>query len=172
MSDKDPQEKEAFEAAIASFMKPGNPGLKLKSEFDKACRALLLSKNQLDVIKTEVESKEDNKSYRDLCLRLEQGPFQILPHFFKLMISLRKQKKEFAIILHSKEARPELIAEFNLFCKGEHPLYNGKNGTPPVRFDGSKGCKDFVIAQTAVSFGQKGWVYGTSELRKGESSIK
>ena len=32
-----------------------------------------------------------------------------------------------------------------MFFNGEHPLYNGKNGTPLVKMDGSKGTKNFVI---------------------------
>lgn len=29
---------------------------------------------------------------------------------------------------------------------GEHPLYNGKNGTPLVKMDGTNKCKNFVFA--------------------------
>lgn len=28
---------------------------------------------------------------------------------------------------------------------GEHPCYSGRNNTPLVRFDGTKGTKNFVI---------------------------
>jgi len=35
-----------------------------------------------------------------------------------------------------------VVVEFNQFCKGDHPCYNGKNGTVLVKFDGSKGTKE------------------------------
>ena len=42
----------------------------------------------------------------------------------------------------------------NLFFKGEHPFYNGKNNSPLVKFDGSKNCKNFIITpkKTSVSY--------------------
>ena len=33
----------------------------------------------------------------------------------------------------------------NSFCTGQHPCYNGKNGVPLARFDGSKGTRKFYI---------------------------
>ena len=33
--------------------------------------------------------------------------------------------------------------EFDKFCNGEHPCYNGTNGAPLVKFDGSKQNKDY-----------------------------
>lgn len=44
-----------------------------------------------------------------------------------------------------KDNHAEIINELNLFFSGDHPLYNGKNGTPLVKLDGSKSCKNFVI---------------------------
>ena len=33
----------------------------------------------------------------------------------------------------------------NLFFNGEHPLYNGKNGTTSVKMDGTNKSKNFVL---------------------------
>jgi len=33
----------------------------------------------------------------------------------------------------------DAIFEFNKFCEGNHSCYNGKAGTPTIKFDGSKG---------------------------------
>jgi len=51
------------------------------------------------------------------------------------------------------------IFEFNKFCAGEHPCFNGRNNTPLVKFDGSKNSKDmrFKIPE------QKGTIYRGSE---------
>lgn len=40
-----------------------------------------------------------------------------------------------------------ILREFNKFCIGEHPCYSGRNNTPIVKFDGSKGNKNFTILE-------------------------
>jgi len=63
-----------------------------------------------------------------------------------MMIQLKKIKREFGIVFRSmnKDLEP-IINEFNYFCNGTHPCYNGKNGLPLARFDGSKGSRKFYI---------------------------
>jgi hypothetical protein len=39
----------------------------------------------------------------------------------------------------------KIVWEFNRFCSGTHPCYSGRNGTPLIRFDGSKNAKDLRI---------------------------
>ena len=76
------------------------------------------------------------------------GKYEILPAFYKFVMWLKKSKREFGIIVKNnnpQDPHKEIINELNLFFTGEHPLFNGKNGTPQVKFDGSKGCKNFVI---------------------------
>jgi hypothetical protein len=48
----------------------------------------------------------------------------------------------------AKDIHQEIIGELNLFFSGEHPLFNGRNGTPAVKWDGSKGAKNFVIEES------------------------
>ena len=57
-------------------------------------------------------------------------------------------------------AHHEIISELNLFFNGDHPLYNGKNGTPLVKMDGTNKCKNFVFEDSHF-----GVVY---EIRNGE----
>ena len=76
------------------------------------------------------------------------GKYQILPAFFKLLLNLKKNKREFAVVVKNSVARDqhqEIISELNLFFSGEHPLFNGKNGTPVVKWDGSKGNRNFLV---------------------------
>jgi hypothetical protein len=40
-----------------------------------------------------------------------------------------------------------LIWEYNRLCSGLHPCYNGKDGAPLVKLDGSQGGKDFRITE-------------------------
>lgn len=64
------------------------------------------------------------------------------------MINLKKLKREFSVVF-----RPfgtdfkNIVREFNKFCMGEHPCFSGRNNTPIVKFDGSKGTKNFIILE-------------------------
>lgn len=72
------------------------------------------------------------------------GRYNIIPSFFRMLIFLRKQKKEFAIAFRTYGVDLDnVIFEFNKFCNGDHPCFNGRNGTPLVKMDGSKNSKDF-----------------------------
>ena len=72
--------------------------------------------------------------------------FNIIPSFFKTLSFLRKSKREFAIVFRTfGQDLDDVILEFNRFCEGKHPCFNGKGGNPLVRFDGNKGTKDYRI---------------------------
>lgn len=61
---------------------------------------------------------------------------------------LKKSKREFAIVFRTYGSEiNSVVDEFNLFCKGNHPLFNGKHGTPRLRFDGKSKSKDLVIEE-------------------------
>lgn len=73
------------------------------------------------------------------------------------MMYLKKQKREFSVIFHSNggEDVTNVTHEYNKFCSGDHPAFNGRNGTPMVKFDGTKNCKEMRIQspyQNAVSY--------------------
>lgn len=70
-----------------------------------------------------------------------------LPILYKTFLALKKAKKEFVVVFRSKnqEKLSAFIKEFNLFVQGQHPNFNGKAGTPLVRFDGFKNSKYYVI---------------------------
>ena len=75
-----------------------------------------------------------------------EAKFHLIPSFFRTLIYLKKSKREFAIVFRtSGDDINNVIFEFNKFCNGEHPCYNGRGGTPLVKFDGSKGTKDLSI---------------------------
>jgi hypothetical protein len=73
-----------------------------------------------------------------------------------LLIFLKKSKKEFAIVFRTfGQDLENVIYEFNSFCNGEHPCFNGKNGVPLVKFDGTKNTKDMRLKEEQ----QKGMIY-------------
>ena len=76
-----------------------------------------------------------------------EGKFHIIPSFFRTLIYLKKQKREFAVVFRNFASKEldKIVWEFNRFCSGTHPCYSGRNGTPLIRFDGSKNAKDLRI---------------------------
>ena len=90
------------------------------------------------------EAKSDDKS--NLYELFSEGKCYIMPAFFKAILALKKAKKEFAIVFRSFDNDlSNVIFEFNKFCNGEHPCYNGRNNAPLARLDGSKNSKKFII---------------------------
>ncbi|KRW98922.1 hypothetical protein PPERSA_09447 [Pseudocohnilembus persalinus] len=145
---------------INNMIKPGNPCIKLKPEYERINKGIslpklvdleckdIINKFRADADKTQQREQniyDDKKTMYEL---FEGGKYHILPQFYKMMMSLKKQKKEFAIVFRTFGSDlPNVITEFNKFVTGEHPCYCGRNNTPIVRFDGTKGTKNFVINQ-------------------------
>jgi hypothetical protein len=84
------------------------------------------------------------------------GFFHLIPSFYRMLMFLKKNKREFAIAFRTFGSDTDnLVYEWNTFCAGEHPAFNGRNGTPNVRFDGSKNCKELSISEPS----QRGMMY-------------
>ena len=83
---------------------------------------------------------------KNLLTMFGEGKYHLIPSFFRTLIFLKKQKREFAVLFRTfgKEL-DKIVWEFNRFCNGLHPCFSGRNGTPLIRFDGSKGTKDLRI---------------------------
>jgi hypothetical protein len=61
----------------------------------------------------------------------KDGHYYLIPSFFRTLMYLKKQKKEFAISFRTFGVDLEdVVYEFDKFCKGEHPCYNGRNNMP------------------------------------------
>jgi len=77
-----------------------------------------------------------------------EGKYHLIPSFFRTLIFLKKQKREFAVCFRTYgKDLDKIIWEFNQFCTGNHPCYSGRNGTPLIRFDGFKQTKDLRIRE-------------------------
>lgn len=81
------------------------------------------------------------------------GKMLLIPSFFKMIIDLKNNKRDFAIIFRTfgKELNI-VIDEFNLFCRGNHPMYNGKNGTKKIKLHGKSKYGDMVIDEKAYGY--------------------
>ena len=89
----------------------------------------------------------------------DSGYVNIVPSFFYMMINLQKQNREFSIIFRTFGSDLEEISkEFNDFCNGIHPLFNGENGRPLAQFNGKDGTKNYLIDTSS-----SGMIYRTGK---------
>ena len=73
-----------------------------------------------------------------------EGRYHLIPSFFRTLMYLKKNKQEFSVVFRTfGHDLQNAIHEFAKFAKGAHPCFNGRNGMPVVKMDGSKGSKDF-----------------------------
>ena len=94
--------------------------------------------------KAEMEKKKFEKKMN--ATLFGEGKYFLVPSFFRTLMYLKKQKKEFAVVFRSYGTELDnVVWEFNRFCSGDHPCFNGRNNTPLVKFDGNKNSKDMRI---------------------------
>lgn len=96
--------------------------------------------DKLDDLKFDYNSENaDLHNYRVL---FRYAYHSTVLSFFNLIINLTKIKRRFAIIFHffdmTLSSIQEFIFEFNSFCSGKHPKFNGTNA-PQQFFDGENG---------------------------------
>ena len=164
----DPAVDEVRNKLMTQFARPGGPGAKFKNQLEKMLKSLTLPKgareelgisedgsmpmdDDEEEVKQANEEEEDVdpakvaeqariKAERKMAAKLfDGGKYHLIPSFFRLMMYMKKQKREFAVVFNSfGHDLDNIVYEFNKFCTGEHPCFNGRNGTPLVKFDGSK----------------------------------
>ena len=79
-----------------------------------------------------------------------EDKFHIIPSFFRTLIFLKKQKRDFSICFRTfGEDLSNVVWEFNQFCSGTHPCYSGVDGTPLIKFDGSQNSRDLRIRENS-----------------------
>ena len=94
--------------------------------------------------RAEMEKKKFEKKMN--ATLFGEGKYFLVPSFFRTLMYLKKQKKEFAVVFRSFGTELDnVVWEYNRFCSGEHPCFNGRNNTPLVKFDGNKNSKDMRI---------------------------
>ncbi|CAI2366689.1 unnamed protein product [Moneuplotes crassus] len=114
-------------------------------------------KKQYDILhekmKLPADAKVDENITGDFKQAYDVGRFNIIPGFFKTLKALSDQKRSFSLAFrtHGRELR-NVIDEFNNFCEGKHPAYNGHSGEQ-IFFNGTK-SRDLRIKdrQTGMYF--------------------
>jgi len=135
---------------------------------DKILNGLPLWEEEEAPKEGEEEEEQDGKKekkltdeQKNLMTMFGEGKYHLIPSFFRTLVYLKKQKREFSVCFRTYgKDLDKVVWEFNRFCDGNHPCYSGRNGTPSIKFDGSKGTKDLRIK----NFLQKGCFFRYSNL--------
>ncbi|CAG9310386.1 unnamed protein product [Blepharisma stoltei] len=95
----------------------------------------------------EIDDRDMSRNDKELVKRLfREGNYFLIPSFFNLIRSLSACQREFSIVFRTfGNDMEEVINEFNLFCNGKHPLYNGKNKTEKFISNGELGTRNLTI---------------------------
>eukprot|EP00742_Colponemidia_sp_Colp-10_P007748 GILJ01008353.1.p1 GENE.GILJ01008353.1~~GILJ01008353.1.p1 ORF type:complete len:539 (+),score=66.74 GILJ01008353.1:192-1619(+) len=173
------RERKASKSALTTtFTQRGHPGESLKSYYKKIMSAMEVPKAVHKAIAAYLDKPEGSAvrsspalsnngeenslstEEEKLAELLKTNRYFIVPSFFQLVTHLTNQKRNFAVLFRTFGTDLDNVTtEFNCFCEGIHPCYNGKNGTRLARFNGVKKSRDLRIHQDA-----KGVIYrGSTE---------
>jgi hypothetical protein len=136
-------DKQVLRAELeGSLFVKGGPAAKVGSETEKIRKSLTIPKFISELLKTGA-SDQDNEALRSI---FGEEMVQVVSAFFRLLLALKKAKREFGLVLFSSLADPRLlVTELNLLFAGDHPSFNGKNGTQSFKMDTGKNGRSFQI---------------------------
>ena len=142
------QEIKAFKDRLfQEFLDKGQPGEKLRNLYEDYLKKVKLPKDIINAINKE------NSIYPSFFKEIYENDYIFLfPSLFRTMIELKKQNRIFTIIFRTFGLDfEEVIKEFNSFCEGKHPLFNGLNEKyPKLLFNGENGSKDYRIKEQSI----------------------
>ena len=99
------------------------------------------------------EINKDNSIYPSFFKDLYKNDYiYIFPSLFRTVIELQSQNRIFSIIFRTFGFDfDDVINEFNSFCEGNHPLFNGLNEKyPKIKLNGEDGSKDYRINKNNI----------------------
>eukprot|EP00597_Dinobryon_sp_UTEXLB2267_P004380 CAMPEP_0170075336 /NCGR_PEP_ID=MMETSP0019_2-20121128/12491_1 /TAXON_ID=98059 /ORGANISM="Dinobryon sp., Strain UTEXLB2267" /LENGTH=297 /DNA_ID=CAMNT_0010286239 /DNA_START=140 /DNA_END=1030 /DNA_ORIENTATION=- len=112
-----PLEKQEQRQLKRHFTDPGNAGFGYKPVLESLRQALRFDPSQFDL-----QSDTLKGTIYDL---LKDGNYHILPSFFKMLATLCERGTDFRLLLRTFGSdTANVVAEFNAFCQGIHPLFN------------------------------------------------
>jgi hypothetical protein len=84
-----------------------------------------------EMTSNKTATKQLTPEQKNLMEMFGEGKYHIIPSFFRTLVFLKKQKREFAVVFRTYGKDLEKVVwEFNRFCEGNHPCFSGRNGTP------------------------------------------
>lgn len=135
------EQRKRIEERMENFVKPGNPGVKLKKIHDKMLARLELPKHVKEALgivdappsgdepakesqgeekveegEAKSEQAANMKDANDYKSYIQSGRYFLIPSFFSLMRTLKKAKREFAIVLRGFGQNLKVaVNEFNAY---------------------------------------------------------
>ena len=136
------ENKIARESEMDKFVDTGKPGEQLKEVFADILNKLKVPQYVMDRVEKGEVSEFFQKLYKN-------GYVFIFLSLYFTMIKLQQEGRDFAIIFRSFGDDSEVVSqEFNAFCQGLHPIFDGSNPSfPKVYFDGTHGSKNYMITK-------------------------
>ena len=129
------------------FMDKGQPGEKLRNLYEDYLKRVKVPKEVIN------EINKENSIYPSFFKEIYENDYIFLfPSLFRTMIELKSQNRIFTIIFRTFGLDfDEVIKEFNSFCEGKHPLFNGLNEKyPKTLFNGENGSKDYRVKEQNI----------------------
>ena len=94
-----------------------------------------------DNIINDINNEQYNFFFKELY---SNGYFFTFKSFFNSIIKLKERRRDFSIIFRTFGGDIDyIVKEFNLFCKGLHPLNNQK-----YFFDGTNNSKNYLLSES------------------------
>ena len=94
-----------------------------------------------DNIINDINNEQYNFFFKELY---SNGYFFTFKSFFNSIIKLKERRRDFSIIFRNFGGDIDyIVKEFNLFCKGLHPLNNQK-----YFFDGTNNSKNYLLSES------------------------
>lgn len=131
----------------AHLFAKGGPAAKVSAEAEKLRKALCAPKFLPDLLKSAGDAEA--KLLRSL---FAEELVQTVPALFRLLLALKKTKREFGLVFVTSAPDPwPLVEELGVLFSGEHPFFNGKNGTQTLKLDAGKNGRSFgMTAENAL----------------------
>ena len=129
------------------FLDEGQPGEKLQGIYNEYLKKVKIPKDVMN------EINKENSIYPSFFKELYENDYIfIFPSLFRTMIELKSQNRIFTIIFRTFGLDfDDVIKEYNSFCEGKHPLFNGLNEKyPNMKFNGENGSKDYCIQEKNI----------------------
>ena len=123
------------------FVNKGEPGEIFHDDYHNILKKMKVP----DEVLEKVKNGETDEVFKTLY---KQGYSFVFQSLFTAMIKLQQEGRDFAIIFRSFGTDSDFVVkEFNAFCQGKHPLFNGERKSfPKVYFDGTHGSKNYMIS--------------------------
>ena len=132
--------KKKIEELSQKYLNEDQPGFKLKKKYEEILKKLKIS--------NEIKEKIDNNLISNIFKEIYKNDYYfVFLSLFFTMIKLFEEGRDFSIIFRSYGFDTILVSkEFNEFCRGNHPLFDGKI-FKKYYFDGTHNSKNYLIEE-------------------------